>query len=63
MPYFKYDQKCVKYMVLSTFLFTDGLKVLIANQSLLDFFNHFSTPRSQFKLQFIQAPKTLSWDA
>jgi len=25
MPYFKDDRKCAKYMVLSTFLFTDGL--------------------------------------
>ena len=62
MPYFKDDRKYAKYMVLSTFLFTDGLKVLIAKQTLLDFFNKFSAQRSQFKLQFIQAPKTLSSD-
>ena len=63
MPSFKEEWKYAKYVVLSTFLFPDGLKVLIVKQSLLNFFNKFSAWRSQFKLQFNQTPKTLVWDA
>jgi hypothetical protein len=36
-------EKYAKYMVPSTFLFTDGLKVLIAKQGLLNLFNQIST--------------------
>jgi hypothetical protein len=58
MPYFKY----AKYMVLSTFLLTDGLKGVIAKQSLLNPFNKFYAQRSQFKLWFIQTPRNLVLD-
>ena len=52
MSYFKY----AKYMVLSTFLLTDGLKGVIVKQSLHNLFNKFYARRSQFKLWFNQTP-------
>jgi hypothetical protein len=48
-------------MVLSTFLFTDGLKVLITKQRLLNFIK-LSAWSSQFKLWFNQTPKNLVLD-
>jgi len=46
-------------MVLSTFLITDGLKVLTAIHSLLNVLKNFLHEDSQFKLWFKQSPKQL----
>jgi hypothetical protein len=63
MPYFRDEWKYAKYVVKSTFLFTDGLKFVIVKQSLLNFFDKVSTWRSQFKFWFNQTPQNLVSDA